>query len=106
VLSTQSNDLRPSEFGYHAANLTPQNLAILDQKKAANQQNAGVMSWEYHIGHLFAAVKSTLLAESGDEGEMVLQGALDAFAQRYGDEAVRVILSYQFVDFNLLPDWS
>ena len=106
VLSTLSNDLRASEFVYHAANLTPENLAILDQKKAANQENGGVLPWEYHIGHLFTAVETMLLDESVAEAETVLQGALDAFAQRYGDEAVRVILSYQSVDFNLLPDPS
>jgi hypothetical protein len=104
VLSTQSNDLRPSEFVYHAANLTPQNLAILDQKKAANQLNGGVLSWEYHAGHIFAAVKSTLLEESVAEAQTILQEALAAFAQRYGDEAVRAVLAYQSVDFTLLPD--
>ncbi len=103
VLSTLSNDGRPCEFVFHDANLTPENVDLLDRKKAANQLKGAVQPWEYHAGHLYAAVKSTLLAEVGERGEAVLQEALAAFAQRYGDEAVQVILSYQFVDFNTLP---
>jgi hypothetical protein len=63
VLSTLSNDMRPSEFVFHEANLTPEKLTLLDQKKTANQQNGAVMPWDYHAGHLYAAVKSTLAAE-------------------------------------------
>jgi hypothetical protein len=103
VLSTLSNDGCPCEFVFYDANLTSENLDLLDRKKKANQQNGAVLPWEYHAGHLYAAVKSTLAAELAEGGEAILQAALAAFAQRYGDEAVRVILSYQFVDFDFLP---
>jgi hypothetical protein len=102
VLSTLSNDGRPCEFVFYDANLTPANLDLLDRKKKANQQKEAVLPWEYHVGHLYAAVKSTLAVALGEGGEAILQEALAAFAQRYGDEAVLVILSYQFVDFNTL----
>jgi len=103
VLSTLSNDGCPCEFVFYDANLTPANVDHLDRKKTANQQNGAVLPWEYHAGHLYAAVKSALAAELDERGEAILQEALAAFAQRYGDEAVQVILSYQFVDFNTLP---
>jgi hypothetical protein len=104
VLSTLSNNERPCEFVFYDANLTPENLALLNQKKSANQQKGAVMPWEYHAGHLFAAIKACLVAEVGDGGEVILQEALAGFAKRYGTEAVRTILSYQGVDFNSLPE--
>jgi hypothetical protein len=104
VLSTLSNDGRPCEFVFYDANLTPENVDHLDRKKTANQQKGAVLSWEYHAGHLYCAVKSTLLAEVVEGGEPILQEALAAFAQRFGEETVQVILSYQFVDFDSLPD--
>jgi hypothetical protein len=103
VLSTLSNDGQPCEFVFYDANLTPENLDLLDRKKTANQQKGAVLSWEYHAGHLYAAVKSMLVAELGEEGEAILQEALAAFAQRYGEDTVKVILSFQSDDFNTLP---
>jgi len=103
VLSTLSNDGRPCEFIFYDANLTPENVDHLDRKKTANQQKGAVLSWEYHAGHLYAAVKSMLAAELGEDGDPILQEGLTEFARRYGDEAVQAVLSYQFVDFNTLP---
>jgi hypothetical protein len=103
VLSTLSNDGHPCEFVFYGANLTPENSALLDQKKSANQQNGAVLPWEYHAGHLYAAVKFTLAAVQVEDGDSILQVALAEFARRYGDEAVQAVLSYQLVDFNTLP---
>ena len=104
VLSTLSNDDRPCEFVYHQANLTPENLELLDEKKSANQQHGAVMPWEYHAGHLYAAFKSILLPELGVRGETILQEALTAFALRFGEESAQVILSYQVLNFDGLPE--
>jgi hypothetical protein len=104
VLSTLSNDERPCEFVFHEANLTPENLTLLDQKKATNQQNGAVMPWEFHAGHLYAAVKATLTAQLVESGEEILGEALAAFTQRYGDEAARVVLSYQLIDFDTVTE--
>ncbi len=103
VLSTLSNDGCPCEFAFYDANLTPENVDYLDRKKTANQQNGAVLPWEYHAGHLYAAVKSALAAELDERGEAILQEALAAFAQRFGEDAVQVLLSYQSVNFNTLP---
>lgn len=100
VLSTLSNDGGPCEFVFHEADLTPENLDLLNEKKATNQQKGGVMSWEYHTGHLYSAFQSTLLAELKEGGEAILADALSEFARRYGQEAAQVILSYQGVDFD------
>ena len=104
VLSTLSNDQKPCEFIFYQANLTPENLSILSEKKKINQQKGVVMPWEYHLGHLVQAAKFIVTDELGSEGEAVLQEALGEFARRYGEEAVQMILSYQTVDFDRLPD--
>lgn len=104
VLSTLSNDDRSCEFVFHDANLTPANLDILSEKKSTNQRKGAVMSWEYHAAHLYNAVRSVVVDELNGEGEAALQEALADFSQRYGEEAVRLILSYQAVDFDRLPE--
>ena len=104
VLSTLSNDDRSCEFVFHDANLTPANLNILGEKKSTNQQKGAVMSWEYHTAHLYHAVRSVVVDELNGEGEEALQDALAYFTQRYGEEAVRLILSYQALDFDCLPE--
>lgn len=104
VRSTLSNDQKPCEFVFYQADLTPENLVILGEKKAANQQKGAVMPWGYHLGHLYQAVKSAVVSELGGAGEAVLQEALSEFAQRYGEEVVQMILSFQTVDFDRLPD--
>jgi hypothetical protein len=103
VLSTLANGGKPCEFIFYQAELTPENLVVLGKKKAANELKGAVMSWDYHLGHLYQAVKAVVTAELGSEGETVLLVALDEFARRYGEEAVQMILSYQMVDFDRLP---
>jgi hypothetical protein len=103
VLNTLSNDQKPCEFIFYQADLTPENLLILGEKKTANQQKGAVMPWEYHLGHLVQAVKAVVASELGSEGEAVLQEALGEFARRYGEEIAHLVLSYQEEDFDGLP---
>ena len=104
VLSTLSNDDRPCEFVFRDANLTPENMQMLNAKKSANQLRGGVLPWEYHTGHLYAAMKSVIEAELGEGGERILREALSEFARCYGEQAPQVILSYQAFDSDCLPD--
>ena len=63
-----------------------------------------VMPWAYHVGHLYKTVGQAILEAIGPAGREAVHEALETFAQRYGEEAAAVILSYQDMDFGQLPD--
>lgn len=63
-----------------------------------------VMPWAYHVGHLYKTVGKVMAQEVGTAGREVATEALEAFAERYGEEAAEVVLGYADVGFGQLAE--
>ncbi|MBN2499929.1 MAG: L-2-amino-thiazoline-4-carboxylic acid hydrolase [Anaerolineales bacterium] len=105
VQGTQSNGAPYCAFTFHADpdDLNPENRERAAHKKAA-VTNSAVMLWAYHCGHLYKTVREIFIAEIGDHGKYAAEQALKDFAERFGKQAARVVISYRDVDFDSLPE--
>jgi hypothetical protein len=101
VNATLSNDHRDCDFVFHNANLTPENLQIMEERRQAVRDTA-VMPWDYHLGHLYKTIGEVLLEELGEVGQEAVKAAMQEFAGRFGEEAARIIEGYREEDFNQL----
>jgi hypothetical protein len=90
VARTRPNGGESCEFVFH-------------EVKERGPRRGRVMPWAYHVGHLYRTVGDVMAEEVGAAGREAAGEALEAFAERYGEEAAREILTYQDVDFGRLP---
>jgi hypothetical protein len=97
VRQTLSNDGEPCEFVYHQASLEEAGRKAIDLGEKA------VMPWAYHCGHLYATFSQALIEEFGQVGREAVDEAMLEFATRFGDQAARLVHSYQDTDFDNLP---
>jgi hypothetical protein len=89
VRGTRPNGAAQCDFLFHEA--------LVDEPVDAPA--ARVMSWAYHLGHLYWSVREVVVEALGEAGERALERALSDFAARYGEEAVEAILAYRETDF-------
>ena len=63
------------------------------------------MPWDYHIGHLYSAMRYEFRAVLGDEtADGILSRALDIYRGRYGDEAAAQVLEFADLNYDVLPE--
>ncbi|MGD8244027.1 MAG: L-2-amino-thiazoline-4-carboxylic acid hydrolase [Anaerolineae bacterium] len=91
VNATRPNDAEPCQFVFHDV-------------AQRGPRRGQVMSWAYHLGHLFKTVCDVMAEELGAAGQEAADRALAAFAERYGEEAAEVVLGYGDVDFGRLAE--
>jgi len=103
VNGTLPNGADHCEFVYHGANLTPMNYLLLAYKKAVKPGKSAVMSWDYHVGHLYKTVERVVVDELGEAGNIAIQTGLAEFTKQYGEQAVQRIMAFRPVDFDRLP---
>lgn len=99
VNATQPNGADHCEFVYHGASFSLPNYLLLAYKKAIHPGKSVVMSWEYHLGHLFTTLEKVLLAELGEPGNTAVQAGLAEFIRRFGEPAAQRIVAYRSEDF-------
>lgn len=104
VLKTQTNDRQPCDFIFHGAPLTVANSVALMVGQKVNPGKRAILSWEYHVGHLFKAFGDVLSAELGATGREAVEAALVEFSARFGTDAAQVVLDYQDTNFISLPE--
>jgi hypothetical protein len=97
VRRTLSNDGEPCEFIFHQADLEEA------ERASADVGDRAVMSWAYHCGHLYATFRRILIEDFAHLGEDAVEEAMLEFKSRFGEQAARILHSYQDVDFNHLP---
>lgn len=103
VNGTMSNGADYCDFVFKDANLTLLKLAPLAWKRAIRPGKRAVMPWEYHVGHLYRTLGDVITEELGARAADVARTALSDFADRYGEPAAEIVLSYQATDFDQLP---
>ena len=97
VLGTRSNGDSTCNFIFHDTNLSLRNGLMLAYRKAIRPGAKAIQSWDYHVGHLFTTFERVLNEELGEAGHMAIESGLNAFAQRYGEQAKQGIAAYRKV---------
>lgn len=64
------------------------------------------MGWDYHLAHLYVALRTTATDYFGPAGLAAIQAGLDDFAALCGEAARQQILARQDEDFTLLPPYA
>ena len=100
---TLSNQGQPCEFVYRDASLASKETLQFIGEQRLKYQKQNTMPWDYHCGHLYKTFNKCLIDEFGATGHKAIRAALDEFVSLFGEEAVRIIQSYQEIDFNQLP---
>jgi hypothetical protein len=65
--------------------------------------NSGIMSWEYHTGHLFTTIGAELIRLLGDEGKKVIEAAKDDFSRLFDTDATLLLEDLATRDYIELP---
>jgi hypothetical protein len=93
VTGTLSNGEARCEFIYPGADLERLQDMPVDPSRR-------VMPWVYHLGHLFAVLRSVLATELGEAGTAALQAGLEQFRAQFGEDAAQQMLEAAGGDFN------
>lgn len=62
--------------------------------------------WEYHVGHLYQALSTGVVALFGREGRRALKRALKKYESHFGSQAKDLVLQYAELDFDVLPPYQ
>ena len=99
VIYTKPSDLYDCEFEFVASAVDLEKL----NKRRQEIGDKSIMKWDYHVGHLYVSLMKVIVEELGDVGRSAMRAALDDFEEKYGQEAAGIVLSYEDVNFNVLP---
>lgn len=64
------------------------------------------MSWAYHIGHLYSAMREVIVRVFGDKGKKVIEEAMDDYKNEYGQASYDLVLQYADIDYNVIPQYE
>lgn len=64
------------------------------------------MPWEYHVGHLYQALRDVLLEEFGRSGRRILKQAMKHYEAHFGPVAKKLVLEYADLDYDALPTYE
>jgi hypothetical protein len=84
---------------YRGANLTLFKYLLLGYKRAIRPGKTVVMPWNYHVGHLFKTLETSIIEDLGGLGQKASESALREFSKRYGEPAARRVLAFRTTDF-------
>ena len=65
-----------------------------------------IMPWEYHVGHLYQALRNAIERRFAADGTRALRRALKRYVQQFGQTAGDLVLQYAELDFDVLPPYS
>jgi hypothetical protein len=103
VNATLPNDQKECDFVYYDAQLSPENMGLLEMCRAEVHDKA-VMPWDYHLGHLYKTVGEVVVEELGQKGREAVNAAMKEFAGQFGEETAGIVEGFEEVDFDRLPE--
>lgn len=65
--------------------------------------NCGKMPWQYHVGHLYQAMRDVILDRFGKDGRKILKRAMKNYELHFGTAAKNLVLDYAELDYHVLP---
>jgi hypothetical protein len=89
---------------YREANLNLFRSLLLIYKRVIRPGKTVVMPWEYHVGHLFKTLETSIIEDLGELGGKSSENAILEFSKRYGEAAVRQVLAFRTVDFTKIEN--
>jgi len=99
VNKTMPNGHEACDLLFKDANLSAYYMLKLLYRKAVKPGKSAVMSWEYHVGHLYKTMGEVIVSELGEPGSEIMAVALENFREKYGEKAVQIIKQYENTDF-------
>jgi len=72
------------------------------EKKLGNRAK---MPWEYHIGHIYNAMRYTVLERLGEKGRDAIGRAMVRYSTEYGWKATELVMKYADLDYSVLPSY-
>jgi len=103
VNATLPNDQKECDFVFYDAQLSPENMGLLEMCRAEVHDKA-VMPWDYHLGHLYKTVGEVVIEELGQKGKEAIKAAMKEFAVQFGEETAGIVEGFGEVDFDRLPE--
>lgn len=97
--------------GCHSCNLVFRDRKYTQadcQRQVARKENLGAqakMPWEYHVGHLYQAMRNAILARFPREGYRVLKRAMKNYESHFGTQAKNLVMAYAERDYDVLPSY-
>jgi hypothetical protein len=99
VNATLPNGATQCEFVYYNADVTILNYLLIQYRKVFRPGAKAVMSWDYHVGHLFSTLEKVTVEELGQVGKEAIEAGLTEFAERYGEQAIQKVVTSRSKDF-------
>lgn len=93
------------DFTFQDCGIPPERMEEF-QRKRAKLGNKAKMPWEYHVGHLYRTMKEAIVGAFGQEGEAAVKRALDCYREEYGEDAAKLVLQYENVDYDVMPPYA
>ena len=63
---------------------------------------ANIKGFDYHCGHVYKTFCQLIASVYGTKGVMINAKVIEAFAEEYGEEMAKVVLSYKDTDFTTI----
>lgn len=64
------------------------------------------MPWEYHVGHLYSAMREAIVGAFGADGEKAVDLAMEDYKKEYGKAAYDLVLQYADIDYDEMPAYE
>ena len=64
------------------------------------------MPWEYHVGHLYSAMRQAIVSAFGKDGENAVALAMEDYKEEYGKAAHDLVLEYADIDYDAMPAYE
>ncbi|HOO12563.1 MAG TPA: L-2-amino-thiazoline-4-carboxylic acid hydrolase [Bacillota bacterium] len=77
--------------------------AYLEEKGYTVDKSKTQMPFEYHCGHIFKTFSDIVKSIHGEKGREICEKVAEEFGRAYGKDMAKVIISYEDVDFNVIP---
>ncbi len=90
-------DLRFCDRSYTEEDLRRQ------QAQKENLHGQEKMPWEYHVGHLYQALRDVLQEEFGSAGRRALKQAMKYYEIHFGPVAKKLVYEYADLNYDVLP---
>jgi hypothetical protein len=99
IEGTLSDGAEKCRLVYREANLNLFRSLLLVYKRAIRPGKTVVMPWEYHVGHLFKTLETSIIEDLGELGRKASEYAIREFSKRYGESAAQRVLAFRTIDF-------
>lgn len=107
VLDTVTNRTEGAEkcdFYFRDNSLTDEDFKEISEKKKILGDKAR-KNWDYHIAHLFYAMKEIIIKNHGEIGEKIIEESIESYKNKFGEDSINIIYEFDNTDFSTVNDY-